>query len=448
MSDRPRRARRSRNTATLPSNVSNAHYVGYVEDDESVEAIMKKFEELERIEREIAAQKTKQNENSSTTTADPAVVNDPTSGDLALATSLQQEESSEGLTQEQLEEVFKRTSAFTVKSLARDEIFEDMDDLEMWQVELADANTEVFDEEDDYLYLDDEDWEEEEYGFKRKRGPRGEGREGRRGVDREGIIARYKVIQMRMQDKNGNFFFVKKKVCAIDPSIPAYVRLPPDPIPRAWCQQIKPLEDVKPDLSGSRYFVEDILKCDLTKFGRRFQAIYMDPPFLRPDDPPTEGKITIEEFAKINFAELVPCGFLFIWMEKEWTPHVLKAVDKYGFKYVENFCWIWMNIANRIVREPSRYFNKSKLSLIIFRNEGDIELRHQRNPDCTFELVSPPEPGELTERKPAFMYDVIETMLPQAVYSEKNPNGEGLLELWAKKGTRRKGWTTVVQTKE
>jgi hypothetical protein len=35
----------------------------------------------------------------------------------------------------------------------------------------------------------------------------------------------------------------------------------------------------------------------------------------------------------------------------------------------------------------------------------------------------------LTEGKPRVMYDIIETMLPQAVYNEQNPNGDKLLEL-------------------
>jgi hypothetical protein len=35
---------------------------------------------------------------------------------------------------------------------------------------------------------------------------------GRRGIDRESIIAKYKIMQVRVQDRNGNYFMVKKKV--------------------------------------------------------------------------------------------------------------------------------------------------------------------------------------------------------------------------------------------
>jgi hypothetical protein len=61
--------------------------------------------------------------------------------------------------------------------------------------------------------------------------------------------------------------------------------------------------------------------------------------------------------------------------------------------------------------------------------EGDVELRHQRSPDCVFDFVKPSTTTELSEEKPRFMYELIETLLPQAVYSESNPNGDRMIEL-------------------
>ena len=84
----------------------------------------------------------------------------------------------------------------------------------------------------------------------------------------------------------------------------------------------------------------------------------------------------------------------------------------------------------------------------------------------------------LTEAKPRIVYEIIETLLPQAVYSETNNKGDRLLELydgnvtnakssfslknrcifftnnlflfflcrWGRKGIMRKGWSTVVQS--
>lgn len=102
----------------LNFNDSSAHYVGYVEDGESVEAIMKKFEELERIEKEFSA--------------------------LQMDT-VEEEIATNNLTEEQLEEVFKRTSAFTVKSATIDtDTIEDLDALDLWEIEYKDGDTNEF----------------------------------------------------------------------------------------------------------------------------------------------------------------------------------------------------------------------------------------------------------------------------------------------------------------
>ena len=50
-----------------------------------------------------------------------------------------------------------------------------------------------------------------------------------------------------------------------------------------------------------------------------------------------------------------------------------------------------------------------------------MQLRHQRNPDVIFDFVLPGE-KYLTDDKPVQVYDIIETLLPEAVYKdEKNP---------------------------
>ncbi|KAG1170992.1 hypothetical protein G6F70_003730 [Rhizopus microsporus] len=423
MSDRPKRKRRQ----TPKTKVSAAHYVGYVEDGESVEAIMKKFEELERIEKEFSAMK----------------VDNPS------------EDEQKNLTEEQLEEIFKRTSAFTVKSTTIDrDTIEDLDALDLWEIEYKDGDTNEFYEEDEYHYVDESFWDEE-FGEK----PARKGKQIRslreqkplvakgRGVDRESIIAKYKIMQVQVQDRNGNYFTIKKRVSNVDPSLPTYVKIPPRPIPMSWAHSIKSISKCPKEIVGSRYYeVDSIVSTDLTQYGTDFNAVYMDPPFLLPGEEPVAGKITIDDFSALNVADIVKTGFLFIWLEKEWIQKVVTITAKWGFKYVENFCWIKKDVNNQIHKSPYRYFNKSKLSLLIFRKEGDIELRHQRNPDCVFDFIRPKLPDEISEKKPPFMYKVIETLLPTANYHiENNPNGERLLELWAKKGQRRQGWTAVVE---
>ncbi|ORX95161.1 hypothetical protein K493DRAFT_315148 [Basidiobolus meristosporus CBS 931.73] len=423
-------------------NVSAAHYVGYVEDNESVEAIMKKFEELEKIQSEIAksnAQKVATESETVDTNPDAVAA---VSEDVVPSTN--ENGAEQGLTEEQLEEVFKQTSVFTVRSAITNEDIDAVDDLEIWRMDMANGDTAEFEEEDDYLAVDDDFWDEE-FGVSRKRnrktGLPGE-RRGR--LDKESILQRYRIMHVRLQDRNGNFFMVKKKVSAIDPSLPTYVKIPAVPIPRSWVHTICEKKPIEERIPGSRYYEQNITSLNLSTLGKQFQVIYMDPPLVLPNEEPSPGKITLEQLAALEISRIVPVGFLFVWIEKEYLPDIVQIADKWGFKYVENFCWIKKNINNQIACQPSAYFRKSKLSLLIFRKEGDIELRHQRNPDCVFDFIKPLQEDEVSERKPEFIYDVIETMLPTALYSEEYPNGERMLELWAKKNTRRQGWTTVV----
>ncbi|CAG8458445.1 15733_t:CDS:2 [Acaulospora morrowiae] len=424
MSDRSLRRRRHN---PYTSTASNALYVGYVEDEESIGAIMKKFEELERIQEEIAASKL-------------------TESLPELNSSGQQNKENEGLTQEQLEEVFRRTSSFTVKSATFAPNLDEVDDLDYWLIEMEDGNTAEYEEEDDYMTVDNDFWDEE-FGERKRRKVEKSGTERRRNIDRESLLQRYKVMQVRLQDRNGNFFTVKKKVSNTDPSLPTYIRIPPLPMPRSWAHTIlsSPIE-TSTTIRGSRYFEKDILSMDLTKLGTNFQAVYIDPPLLLPKETPSPGKITLQQFGALNVSSVVPKGFLFIWVEKEFLPDIVQIAEKWNFRYVENFCWIKKNINNQISRESYRYFNKSKLSLLIFRKDGDIELRHQRNPDCVFDFIKPRSKDMLTEAKPRIIYEIIETLLPQATFSEQNNKGDRLLELWAKKEVRRQGWTTVVQS--
>jgi hypothetical protein len=153
--------------------------------------------------------------------------------------------------------------------------------------------------------VDDLFWEEE-FGDKPKRGgkytrlPREPRQPGaRRGVDRESIIAKYKIMQVQVQDRNGNMYTIKKRVSNIDPALPTYVRIPPRPISMAWAHKIRPLSSIPlPAVPlGSNYHeVNSILSTDLTQYGTDFSAVYMDPPFLLPGEAPCSGKISIEDF--------------------------------------------------------------------------------------------------------------------------------------------------------
>ena len=79
---------------------SSTHYVGYVEDDETPEAIMKKFEALERVQQRLTAERGAE-----------------AAGAEAEEGGAEAAREGEALTEEQLLEVFKQTSVFTLRTM-------------------------------------------------------------------------------------------------------------------------------------------------------------------------------------------------------------------------------------------------------------------------------------------------------------------------------------------
>lgn len=116
-----------RRNEQMPSAV---HYVGYVEDDETPESIARKFEELDRIQAAGRGTAPQHADTASLATLMAASDPDAQRGDDALADAAAgsadaaaspadvQSAAGEGLTDEQLMEVFKQTSIFTVRSAA------------------------------------------------------------------------------------------------------------------------------------------------------------------------------------------------------------------------------------------------------------------------------------------------------------------------------------------
>ncbi|KAJ2109113.1 hypothetical protein IW146_006512 [Coemansia sp. RSA 922] len=472
-------------TLAISSNDSNQYYVGYVEDDESVDAIMKKFEELDRIEKEFSAKKKVDAEAATSTLDTPGSTSALSSGEAGHAegTSTSSEAaaaelvadvadgrpSEDSMSLELLEEVFKRTSAFTVRgAMMNDFDLEAMDDIELWEAEAGDSIPVEWEEEEDYITLNlDDDALDDEFGvaahrrryMKREPVKRG----GAKISSRDQILQRYKYMQVRIQDRHGHTFFVSRKVNAVDPSLPTYVRIPPIPIPRAWVKHIRPLilgAETTPCnvISGvllpttepkwARRIDTDVtLDFDFTIFERTFQCVYMDPPLLLPDEQPKPGYFDISQLTAIPVHKmLVPGAFLFTWCEKELLPDMCEIAEKeWGLKYVENFCWVRHQTNNHIAKLPSNYFRRSKVTLLIFRREGDLEMRHQRSPDSVFDFVKPRMAGDLNDRKPDFAYTAIETLLPRALCSAELPDPNRLVQLWMPADSHRTHWTTIVQ---
>ncbi|KAJ2800044.1 hypothetical protein H4S07_005276, partial [Coemansia furcata] len=336
------RSEQGSTNACVITNDSNQYYVGYVEDDESVDAIMKKFEELDRIEKEFSAKK---KVDTPSTLDTPCSTSALSGGETGQADDAGGESSSasneaaaaaaaelvadaadghpgeDSMSLELLEEVFKRTSAFTVRgAMMNDFDLEAMDDIELWEAEAGDSIPLEWEEEEDYITLNlDDDALDDEFGVAAhrrrytKRDPVKRG--GAKISNRDQILQRYKYMQVRIQDRHGHTFFVSRKVNAVDPSLPTYVRIPPIPIPRAWVKHIRPLiqgAETTPCnvISGvllptsepkwARRIDTDVtLDFDFTIFERTFQCVYMDPPLLLPDEQPKPGYFDISRLSAI-----------------------------------------------------------------------------------------------------------------------------------------------------
>ncbi|KAJ3213111.1 hypothetical protein HK099_007565 [Clydaea vesicula] len=319
--------RKRKSTSAHSTDFSASFYVGYTEDNESVEQIMKKFEELENFKKEQLKLKSFPNSLNCITTENQRSDSEALEeNDVNLRHTNHGTQMDVDLNQSDLEEIFKRTSSFTVKSAnleSEEQIFEFMDFNE--------------EEENDYQIVDDDFWDQE-FGIKFKNSKSNGSNKGN--FDKQGLINRYKLLSVQMKDKNGNIFLMKKKVIYFE------------------CSNL---------LSSSLKY----------KIGNNFQVILMDPPLVESEkDILFDGQLTVEQF------------------------------------------------------------------------DGDIDIRHQRSPDCEFDFIKPKSTTggilELTEEKPRFMYEVIETLLPQAIYSENNSKADKMLELWGRKDRKRKGWTNVV----
>ncbi|KAI9316692.1 hypothetical protein BX666DRAFT_185161 [Dichotomocladium elegans] len=143
-------------------------------------------------------------------------------------------------------------------------------------------------------------------------------------------------------------------------------------------------------------------------------------------------------------------GLVFVWTHKLVQADIVRLMDELDCRYVENLVWFKKNINNVPVDQPSPYISSSKEILLMFKKGDSFELRHQRTADVIIDFEQPTSQwidSEFTEPKPPAVYDMIETLLPRAGYSEDLKRGR-LLELWAKRASpKREGWIAFHQRK-
>jgi hypothetical protein len=200
--------------------------------------------------------------------------------------------------------------------------------------------------------------------------------------NKETALHQHKQMQLTFTEQGPTLIPTRRRK-NVDPSVPSYVRLPPNPMPTSWVKRIVPLSTSS---SPSIHRVDSILNVNLNALlgNGPLKCVLMDPPL---------DKISVKQWAKLRLLDILPFGFLFLWVEKEFIRQVLQEAEaQWGFRYVENFVWVKQNSNNTIAKQPSQYFAKSKLTCLILRKDdknGKIDLRHQRNPDVQFDFVNP-----------------------------------------------------------
>jgi len=354
------------------------------------------------------------------------------------------------LNEAQLNEVFKNTSVFTVKTALDDNasLMQQEEEENIW---FEDED----DDEDEWFGQADEDfWDDfDEDGGKRKRSrgvaPRA------RGSNKSAVMAQ------EAPDEFGRFVTLKKKKY-VDPTLPAYTRIPPkEALTISWATHITPWGSRvsahlpesfcgtgpaldKDDTSGCVVKVDNVAKAALEKLDiGPFMGIVMDPPWVVEGEP-TEGRVTPADLKDMKLSSKVfPKGIVFIWVHKPYIHEVVKIFLSWGMVYVENLAWVKQTVTNKLVKQSSPYFHVSHTTCLMFRKEGVIELRHQRNPDVLYDFVRHDKGWQQIEDKPDLLYYTVETLLPEANYNADTGRGM-LLELWAHDAPR-KGWTMVVE---
>lgn len=466
-----RRCAQSRYTSTMPSAI---HYVGYVEEDETPEMIMAKFAELERIQKaaEEAAKQAVAQPQSDEASAPDGTTELGQEGDAVHATdNPTAPQGGQALSDTQLLEVFKQTSMFNVRTALQDNaMLMGIDEMLEYTSERY-GTDEILSDDEDILrsfWSDDEDWGDDDaswdelsakrsrrHGSGASRGPRGQ-RSASTMRARHSVVTAYNPATQAL---------VRRRVRVDDPDEIVQIRVPPAPLPLSWGRTVKPyvpvhmrterpeaVPSLAPIPAGQQppepppcNYIElpslasltgDVKTSDGNVLSSvKYQAALINPGWERDGT----GAAALSALSRLPLPRLVPAGFVFIWVPKHLVHPVCKQMAKWGYTYIENLTWVWMAANNDILTLPSRFVGASHLTLYMFRvTDGSgkgIELRHQRNPDVTFDCVAAAE-GE-PMGIPEETYVAIETLLP---------TGKGkLLELWSEKGVKRPGWTHVVE---
>ncbi len=87
----------------------------------------------------------------------------------------------------------------------------------------------------------------------------------------------------------------------------------------------------------------DVCKTDLSKLGKDFLGVLLNPPW--------GASLTPRQLAAMQLEKLCPLGFIFVWVEKEVLSDVVDVFVSAHFVYVENLTWVHMAPNNKASAE-------------------------------------------------------------------------------------------------
>eukprot|EP01028_Stygiella_incarcerata_P013751 TRINITY_DN836_c0_g1_i1.p1 TRINITY_DN836_c0_g1~~TRINITY_DN836_c0_g1_i1.p1 ORF type:complete len:459 (-),score=167.55 TRINITY_DN836_c0_g1_i1:1459-2835(-) len=454
-----RRSTRRGGVQPKKSQPNPSFYLGYVEDFETPEMIMKKFEALEQLqaeretmrrEKESSSTPIERKEDSMLEQAGEVAGSGVNDGDRALKVEAEDvearrddamngeylvgETSGLGFDDETYRELFKRTSMFSVRQLTTDVgrmIDEDLYDPTMDLPELAPDEEWVFEGDDDEAFF---------FGKRQKKRRVG----GKKKSTRTPSEPKKKSLRPVLL-RGG--FVLRRSRAREHPASVEKIKIPDDAeLGPSWCHWIAPYEEEKKQETkkGNEFIVQsrDVWKT-VSQFiakERTFEGVLVDFPWTDVMDPEASLR-------DLHLEELVPHGYIMMWMDKKTIPMVHRVFREIGFYYVENLAYVRVRSNNRMHSLGGEYLQTVHSSLHIFRKNTletrKMQLRHQRNPDVVMAFQRTDKMGR--DVKPECVCDFIETLLPAAAMRKKNEKAK-LLALWTTDGFHRDSWMGVEES--
>lgn len=171
--------------------------------------------------------------------------------------------------------------------------------------------------------------------------------------------------------------------------------------------------------NGQIVNTRSILSFNFAALGRgNFLGVIVNAPL---SEDPNSG-VTASQLACMSLPEcLAADAIVCMWASKQNVGEAVGCMAKvWGCKYVENLTWVHLAPGGDVARAPAPFTRSSHSTLLMGRRGGgDLELRHQRNPDV---IVQPALGGG---RFPDVVREMLETLLPEGKLGGRGGGGDG-----------------------